>query len=140
MEVRNCKQCGKLFNYTIGRSICPECVKKKEEEFIEVKEYIRENPSAGIAEVSEATGASVNQIRQWIREERLVLTSESAEAGINCEGCGRPIKTGRMCPKCKGQMSKSLSHAFGMQAPAKDNNSSSGKKSGDRMHYLSGDK
>lgn len=140
MEVRNCKQCGKLFN-CIGKPICPECLRKREEVFIQVKEYIRENPSAGIAEVSEATGTTVNQIRQWIREERLVLASESADVGINCEGCGRPIRTGRMCPNCKKQMSKTLTNAFGMQAPPKTNDDkSSGRKSGDRMHYLSGDK
>lgn len=139
MEVRNCKQCGKLFN-CIGKPICPECLKKREEEFREVKNYIRENPSAGIAEVSEATDTSVSQIRQWIREERLVLTSESADAGINCEGCGRPIKTGRMCQSCKTQMSKSLSHAFAVEAPAKEDKKNLGRKNGDRMHYLSGDK
>ena len=42
MDIRNCKSCGALFNYT-GRNICPACVKKLEAKFEQVKKYIREN-------------------------------------------------------------------------------------------------
>lgn len=43
MDVRNCKMCGHLFNYT-NSPLCPQCNKKLEERFQDVKEYIRENP------------------------------------------------------------------------------------------------
>ncbi|MCI8372499.1 MAG: flagellar protein [Lachnospiraceae bacterium] len=136
MDVRNCKSCGRLFNYT-GKSICPECLKKKDDDFVAVKAYIRENPTVGIADVAEATDVSVNQIRQWIREERLILTEACAEAGINCEGCGRPIQTGRLCKSCKGQMSRDLNQAFvATPKPSGDDPSIKSKK-GDRMRYLS---
>ena len=42
MDVRNCKNCGKMFNY-IGKPICPSCEKMLEEKFQEVKEYIKEH-------------------------------------------------------------------------------------------------
>lgn len=137
MDVRNCKQCGRLFNYT-GKSVCPECMKEKEKEFVVVKEYIRNNPAAGIADVAEETGTSVNQIRQWIREERLVLSSASAGAGINCEGCGRPIQTGKLCKSCKNQMSRDLTHAF-VQQPKESADGSGIKSKKDKMRYLSKD-
>lgn len=138
MEIRNCKNCGRLFNY-IGKVLCPECLKEKDDEFAIVKEYVRENPGAGIAQTSEATGVSVKQIRQWIREERLVLSEASAEAGINCESCGRPITTGRFCKGCKVQMSRTLSQAFAVNTEpgGREGIGSSGK---DRMRYLSKDK
>ena len=51
MDVRNCKQCGKVFNY-IGSPLCPECVKKAEDKFDDVKQYIYDHPRCGIQEVS----------------------------------------------------------------------------------------
>lgn len=139
MDVRNCKQCGRLFNY-IGKPICPECLKVREDEFMKVKDFIRQNQGAGIAEVSNGTGVSVQQIRQWIREERLVLTSVSADSGVNCEGCGRPITTGRLCQNCKNQMSQDLNQVMSstrVKMQAED--VVSPKKSGDKMFFLKKD-
>ena len=48
MEVRNCKECGKIFNYVEGAPLCPACAKKMEGKFEEVKEYIYDNPRASI--------------------------------------------------------------------------------------------
>lgn len=135
MDVRNCKQCGRLFNY-IGKSLCPECLKEREDEFTIVKEYIRENPAQGIAEVSEATGVSPHQIREWIREERLVLSAAVAGGGINCEGCGRPITTGRLCQSCKTQMSEDLNRVIiGKHVKSAADNIVSGG-SNNKMRYL----
>lgn len=114
MDVRNCKSCGTLFNYT-GRVICPACAKKLEEKFGQVKEYIRENPNATIAQVAEDNEVSVNQIRNWIKEERLILSKESA-IGIECERCGKLIRTGRICDECKKNVTQDLQD---IQASAK---------------------
>ena len=45
MDVRNCKNCGKLFQY-VGKPLCPACNKKLEDKFFEVRDYIYENPTA----------------------------------------------------------------------------------------------
>ena len=37
MDVRNCKQCGRLFNFIGGAPICPECNKAAEDKFDDVK-------------------------------------------------------------------------------------------------------
>lgn len=92
MEVRNCRSCGRLFNYMGGAPLCPACQKKLEEKFQEVKAFLEENPNSSVETVAEELDVSVKQIRQWIREERLSLSVAGAD-GIVCETCGKPIRT-----------------------------------------------
>lgn len=73
MDVRNCKGCGRLFNYYGGVPLCKACKDKLEEKFQKVKEYLRQNPNTPIQVVSEDNDVSVKQIKQWVREERLVF-------------------------------------------------------------------
>ena len=112
MEVRNCRNCGRLFNYIGGGfNICPACREETEKKFQETKEYIRENPRATIQEISENNNVPTNQIRQWIREERLQFTDDSP-IGIECENCGATIRTGRFCENCKNNMANALSKSI----------------------------
>lgn len=107
MNIKNCRSCGRIFNYVAGAVICPSCREGQEAKFQEVKEYVREHKGAGIAEVAEACEVEPAQIRQWLREERLEVTEDSA-VFLNCEFCGAPIRCGRFCEKCKGSMKKDL--------------------------------
>lgn len=111
MDVRNCKSCKRLFNYLAGPVLCQACREKLEEKFHEVKEYVRGNDMATIAVVSEACDVSIKQLKQWVREERLVFSNEEG-SGITCENCGRPISTGRFCQSCKGKLQSSLTSAI----------------------------
>lgn len=111
MEVRNCKECGKMFNYMEGTQVCPACAKKLEEKYAVVKEYVYNNPGASINQVAEENEVSVKQIKRWIREERLCF-SESSDIGIECEKCGAMIKTGRFCQKCKKQLENSFGNMY----------------------------
>jgi ribosomal protein L32 len=70
-----------------------------------VKEYIRENKGVGIPAVAEACEVDAGQIRQWLREERLELSEDSA-VFLTCENCGQPIRSGRFCEKCTLNMTK----------------------------------
>ena len=92
MDVRNCKKCGSIFNYLSGPPLCPTCIRKLDDIFDEVKEYIYDHPRVDMKEVSEVFDVSVQQIRQWIREERLSFAEDSM-IGIDCESCGVTIKT-----------------------------------------------
>lgn len=103
MDVRPCRNCKKLFNYLTGQPICPACKDALEEKFIEVKEYVREHPNEGVNEVAKANEVTSNQIKRWIREERLAF-SEDSGIGIDCESCGKVIRTGRLCQKCKDKL------------------------------------
>ena len=117
MNVRNCRSCGCIFNYIAGQVICPACRDKLEEKFHEVKEYILENKGAGIKEVAEACEVDTGQIRQWLREERLELGEESA-VYLNCESCGKAIRSGRLCEKCALDMKKGLREVLASNKPA----------------------
>lgn len=132
MDVRNCISCGKIFNYIGGRPICPTCKNQLEDRFQEVKTYINENPQAQIYEVAEATEVGINQIRQWIREERLTFSPESA-IGIECEGCGTMIKTGRFCDRCKETITNNLKSAY---APSSEEKNDKHKDSKVKMRYF----
>lgn len=111
MDVRNCKDCGKLFNYIGGVPLCPTCVKKLDDKFVQVKEYIYDHPKAGVQEVSEENDVTPGQIRKWIREERLAF-AEDSPIGLACESCGALIKTGRFCKQCKDKMANNLGNLY----------------------------
>lgn len=137
MDVRNCRSCGKLYNYISGMPpICNSCSKDLEEKFTVVKEYIYNNPDAGMQEVAEANDVSTTQIQKWIREERLSF-SEDSTIGIECENCGTQIKTGRYCKSCKDRLASNLGGMYKKSAP-----SITPKKSAteSRMRFLDNDR
>lgn len=111
MDVRNCKDCGKIFNYLSGAPLCPACMKKLDDKYSIVKEYIYDNPGASIQQVSEENGVSVGQLKKWVREERLAFSDDSM-VGIECENCGTMIRTGRFCSKCKDSMLNKLGNIY----------------------------
>lgn len=100
MEVINCRGCGRLFNALTRTRLCPNCQAKLEEKFQEVKQYINENPGSTIEIVSKECDVSAKQIKQWLREERLTFAENSVQ-GIECETCGKMIRSGRFCDACK---------------------------------------
>ena len=139
MNVRNCRKCGKMFNYITGIPICPSCKEAMEAKFQEVKEYIREHKGAGIQEVSEACDVEVQQITAWLREDRLEVT-EGSNLMLNCETCGAPIRSGRFCDKCRNtvtngfsQMTKDYNAA---KRAAADAAAAAKKDDGARMRFL----
>lgn len=113
MNVRNCRSCGKIFNYIAGLPICPACKETAEAKYQKVKEYVRENRGVSVREVARECEVDENQIRQWVREERLEFTTDSS-IGIACESCGAPIATGRYCAQCKNALAGGLA-AVGRQ-------------------------
>ncbi|MCR5099062.1 MAG: flagellar protein [Lachnospiraceae bacterium] len=118
MDVRNCRNCGRMFNYLGGPAICPICRDLAEKDFEKVRDYIRENPHANIQQISDDCEVTVQQINQWVREERLEFSKDSPIM-LECENCGDPIRTGRYCEKCKNSMANNLTSAFKKpEAPA----------------------
>ncbi len=135
MNVKNCKKCGRIYNYVVGVNLCPSCREGLETKFQEVKSYIQEHRGAGIQELSETCDVEVGQIQQWIREERLVF-SEDSPISIGCETCGTMIKTGRFCQKCKNELTNNLNGA--MRKPVADTQPQTNKeeKAAPRMRFL----
>lgn len=137
MDVRNCSRCNKLFNYVAGPNICPNCRKSIDEQFKEVRLFIRKNPKAGIGEVAEANEVDIKQIRQWIREERLSFSEDSA-IGIECEACGKTIRTGKYCDACKADLVNNLGSAY-RKTEVKEDNPYESKETSNKMRFLNKD-
>ncbi|ABX40636.1 flagellar protein [Lachnoclostridium phytofermentans] len=116
MDVRNCRSCGKLFNYLSGVQFCPACMRELDKKFEVVKNYIYDNPKANIQEVAEVNEVTVQQLRQWVREERLAF-SEDSLVGLECENCGTMIRTGRFCNLCKDKLVNTLGSAYKTDDP-----------------------
>lgn len=110
MDVRNCKKCGKLFNFT-GEPLCPACAKELEAKFFDVRTYIYDNPKASMSTVAEEMDVPIQQIKKWVRQERLAFTKDSG-ISIDCENCGRAILTGRYCSECKKKMTNQFSSMY----------------------------
>lgn len=132
MNVRNCKLCGRIFNYVVGPIYCPACKEGMEAKFQEVKEYVREHRGVSMTEVAEACDVEVAQIRQWLREDRLEVTQDSA-LFLNCEKCGKAIRSGRFCEKCKNEVTQGFKDIISSSRPVeqpkmrKDNTDASAK-------------
>jgi len=116
MDVRNCKTCGKLFNYISGPPLCPSCKRALDEKFEQVKEYIYDHPRVDMQEVSDVFDVPIAQIKQWIREERLAF-AEDSPIGLECEKCGAMIRTGRFCKACKDQLARGLTELYPERKP-----------------------
>lgn len=134
MNIRNCRNCGRIFNYVAGSVICPACRESMEAKFQEVKEYIREHKGVGIAQVAEACDVEASQIRQWLREERLEVTEDSAMF-LNCDNCGAPIRCGKFCEKCKSSMTKGFNEVLSASHPTPEQPTKK-KEDGAKMRFL----
>lgn len=135
MNVRNCRNCGRIFNYLAGPIMCARCRESMEAKFQEVKEYIRSNPGVGIQEVSDACDVDPSQIRQWLREERLELT-ENSPIFLTCEGCGLSIRCGRFCEKCKNDVTAGFKNVLNENRPKEMPKQNTNPKDNPRMRFL----
>ena len=135
MNVRNCRKCGRIFNYVLGPIMCPKCREDQEAKFQEVKKYVQEHQGADIIEVSEACDVDPAQIRQWIREDRLQF-AEDSPIRIPCESCGTMIRAGRFCDKCKLDMTNGFKNAMGQDKPREPEVKPAMGRDRDKMRFL----
>lgn len=110
-DIRNCKRCGRIFNYIGGIQFCPACRDKDEEDYKRVKEYLYENPKASVSQVSMDLDISVEQIKRYLRDGRLEIVDEAGNLFLECEACGKAIRSGRFCTDCERTLSRDLSTA-----------------------------
>lgn len=133
MNVKTCRRCRRLFNYVVGDKICPSCRQQLEEDFQKVKKYVNSQPNAKIPDVARECNVTAEQIRQWLRDERLFLSSESPQ--LTCDNCGAPILSGKLCEACKTNTIKALqSVSKKTEAPKKPEVKKNIPK--DKMHFL----
>ncbi|WP_353893727.1 hypothetical protein PRVXH_000488 [Proteinivorax hydrogeniformans] len=106
MTVSNCPRCGKIFR-KLKRNICPNCVAKEDKEYEIVRDFLYDNPGAGIQTITEETGVSENQVIKFLREDRLVNVNKDSLL-LDCESCGTAISNGRYCEACKARLDSDI--------------------------------
>lgn len=126
MDIKNCKRCGRIFQY-VGNPLCQDCLKEDEEEFNKVRTYVADHSKPSIKETSLATGVDEKKIIKYLRDGRLMRAGCAWEV-LECESCGAPIKGGRFCDRCANQLARGLSE--GMDKGKKEIN----KGGKERMH------
>lgn len=107
-DVRNCRRCGRIYNYISGPPICQDCKQADEETFKRIKEYLYKYPGATLTQVATDCDVSVEKIKMFLREGRLEIT-EGANIILECERCGKSIRTGRFCQECQNGLSSDIS-------------------------------
>ncbi|MBD3174360.1 MAG: hypothetical protein GF320_04215 [Armatimonadia bacterium] len=116
-KLKNCSRCRNAFMAVPGQRICPNCVRQEEEVFLEVKEFLRDNPGSSMKEVADATGAAADVVMGFLRSGRLDAKLAPKDAGLSCASCGTSISSGRLCAKCE---EKTTSQLGGGGAPRKE--------------------
>ncbi|MEF2968072.1 TIGR03826 family flagellar region protein [Paenibacillus sp. M1] len=109
MNLGNCPRCGRLFAKNF-RDICPSCVKEIEQEYEKCVKFLREEKTATIQEVADATEVSIRQITKFIKEGRISIAN-NPNMMYPCEVCGVLIREGNMCDSCRGRLTRDLSAA-----------------------------
>ena len=126
MNIIQCSLCKKPFQ-SYGGKVCGDCLKKLDDDFIKVRDYIDENKHADIDKIAEETEVSKQAILYLLKDGRLII--EDAEAGggmLFCEVCKKPITTGRMCKECKGRVAMTMQkHIETKNSPGTKKNDSS---------------
>ncbi len=124
--LRNCEECNRVFSHPT-RSLCNECYEEAQKSFKTVKDYLRENPGASVAQVSKETEVPIELIQEYIQEGRLDVIPR--DAILKCAICGSAINVGRICAKCRGDLRSTISTE---KARTRD----TGDRARSRMHIL----
>ena len=138
MEIKNCRRCGKMFSYMGGMPICGQCKQKEEEDFQLVKKYLYDHSGASMQEVSDACEVSAEKITRFLREGRLEVR-EGSNVVLECEKCGKSIRSGRLCIDCSKQLEKDISSVVASSAPESSKEEEKAKGKGG-MRYLANEK
>lgn len=135
-DVRNCRKCGKIYNYIGGAPICAQCKELEEEDFKRVKEYLYENPGSSITQVSTELEISIELIRRFLKDGRLEITGEDGNMILECENCGKSIKSGRFCPECERNLASGFRSAANQMKSELDIQSAAANAKSFGMRYL----
>ena len=111
-DVINCKKCSKIMNYQgVGSRICNDCKQEEEQIFAKIKDYLYRNSGATLSQVANELQVSVQKIKLFLKEGRLEICETEGNILLECEKCGKSIRTGRLCDDCSRDFSKGLTNA-----------------------------
>ena len=134
-DLRNCRRCGKMYNYLGGPPICMDCKNADEEVFKKVKDYLYKYPGAALSQVAMDLEVSVEKIKMFLREGRLEITEDS-NVILECERCGKAIRTGRFCKECQNELGNDFSDTIGKTPDRIEQDNHEAKRNAIGMRYL----
>lgn len=105
---RTCEKCGGVMIFKgVGEYECEKCGAIAYDDYGKVRLYIEGHRGANMSEIEAATGVHQRAIRQMLKESRLEVM-ENSKMFLQCESCGRAIRSGRFCPECEAKYHRSL--------------------------------
>ncbi len=117
-----CKKCGgRMIFQGVGEYKCELCGFLDDDDYGKIRLCIENFPGVTIADAEMQTGVSQRTIRNLLKEGRIMLTEDS-KVMLQCERCGKKIRSGRYCTKCENVMLHEKSskrqvdlHGYGMR-------------------------
>lgn len=108
-EISSCPSCGNFFNTTGMNEVCSTCLQKEEQIFDTVSRYLRrrENRSATVDKIVEATEVERDLLYKWVRKGRLHPTL-FPNIGALCTRCGELSSAHPICKACREEMQDDL--------------------------------
>lgn len=102
-QPEECKYCGgELINVSVGKYKCRDCKNMNYDYFHTVRNYLDLVGTASIITIEKDTGVPRTSIEYFLKNELLEIP-KNCKIRIVCEGCGAPIRTGRICEHCKSR-------------------------------------
>lgn len=96
-----CEVCGGVMVFQgVGEYACEDCGTLAYDDYGKARLYIETHKGATASQIEAATGVKQRTIRLMLKEGRLEVAPDS-KVFLYCEGCGKPIRSGRYCPECE---------------------------------------
>lgn len=100
-----CRTCGAIM-MKLSRDICQKCYQAEEEDFIKVRDFIRDHPGASMKEVARELKIAESLIEKFVASGRLERLGFIVEH--TCQTCRKQISTGIICDECKKNLKMHL--------------------------------
>jgi ribosomal protein L37E len=124
----NCKDCGKLFNNTIG-DICPQCVRGRNEAIAKIDSYAFKNKELTIEKIAENTQIDVAEVRKLVLSGKI---NSIKTLKAKCEMCGKETNVSTvnfLCAECVTDIKAVQTHTEESVHPLLKKSHSGGMKS-----------
>ncbi len=73
-ELKNCKNCNRIFTSYDGNLFCEKCQAEGEETYKKIRDYLYENPGVSVLHLATKFDISISWINQYIKEGRFIVS------------------------------------------------------------------
>ncbi len=72
-ELKQCKECNGMFQYTTSNNLCLSCSQRNELEFQRIKNFLKQHPRSSIGTIATTLDIKVSIIQKYIDQGRLEI-------------------------------------------------------------------